>query len=247
MSFFGSTDYSVEVGRGRKPGVSPAAFVGTNPALGKTLETLWDPGGLVVFPTNGEQWQARSLDPGDTGPLTMIGLDDQYDLQIETKNLNGTSAVVFDRPDWFRPRNFAYTNLSRNLGGIIIEPVGGGDIRSLIRAGKGQSFNGFYTVEGGKSLMLLRAGLDSPKNKDIIVENTITDGLTGVTITGGDFASYQSFNQSPFESKIVFCEKTDLIINGRSTNKEVLASFIFQGYLFDETLPASSFQLMGLA
>lgn len=242
MTYFGSTNYLIEVAKGKIPGVSQQAITGQNPQVGKTFETLWDSGGNLVQPTGAEIWEIVSDNAGDMGNVITSGLDTAWNQQVEVKALNGTTPVVLDRVDWYRGYNI---NTPDNIGNITLRVAGGGNIRAYSRAGLDSSFNGTYTVPLGKSILILQSSLTDPKNEDAVIRNKIN--IPSVAkFTGGDASVYQSFSVFPFKSHVVFPEKTDLEATVKSSNEQVSIGLNLEFLLMNETLPMSEMVSMGI-
>jgi len=239
MSFFGSKNFLLEVAKGNVADHSSVAFIGINPNIGKTLETVWDSGGIFQFPTSGETWEILSDSTDDDGSpvgigartVSIIGLDTNYVRQIETVIMNGTSVVTISRTDWFRPRVIVVVSSGSskvNVGTITLRVSGGGAIRSAILPGNCQSFNGFHTVPLGFTAYLLQYTPTIPKNEDVTIKGIITLEGSSTNVASGDIKVYQSSIAVPFLSNPALSQKTDFHLFAKSTNENIDVKISFE-------------------
>jgi len=241
--------FNIEVARGAITGYEHVVIVGVNPAVSKTFEDLWDVGGNFSFPTAGETWEILSSSASDTsagtGARTVLisGLDDSYVEQTETVTMNGTSAVTTARTDWFRIRSVIVTSCGSgqtNAGDITIRVSGGGASRSLILTGNGQTFNGFFTVPAGKTLLVQFSQVVIPKNEDVTLQSQVLIDGTNAFVSGAQLAVYQNNLSTVFTSIPTIPEKTDFRLTAKSTNTTVTVSQLVEGILANQTGMSSS-------
>jgi len=237
-----STPYDVRVARGDVPGVKIDALLGRNPQVGTTKEDVWDPGATLVYPIVGETWEIVSDNANDTSAgtgartVTVTYLDDAYVEQTETLTLNGTTPVTFVATNAFRFRlGIVITAGSGNIneGGITIRASGGGLIRALIIAGRGNTLDGHYTVEAGKTAFLKFVFTNINKNEDIELELLSTIGDGKIFSTRFFLTIYQSSIVSEVVLASPFTEKSDLKLVAVSTNTNAKAVAALQFYVFD--------------
>jgi len=161
--------------------------------------------------------------------------------------MNGTSTVTTTRTDWFRITSVIVTSSGSgqtNAGNITIRVSGGGSTRSLIQTGLARTFNGFYTVPAGKTLVVQQAIVRLAKNEDVILRtNFLIDG-TNTFITGGDVPIYQNQATSVFTALPALPEKTDFKITVKSTNDSVGINLLIEGILANGTGTANSLTSM---
>lgn len=75
MSFFGSTDFNLQIQRGVIPGFSAISKFGENPDIDSAsgFETVWDAGGVYVPPTTARIHDVASDNAADTGTILSSG------------------------------------------------------------------------------------------------------------------------------------------------------------------------------
>lgn len=101
-------DFFLELSKGNIPGHTARNIIGRNPAVGTVIQDLWDPGGVLTYPTTGEQWEISSNNANDTsagtGARTVLirYLDDNHIRQSETLTLNGFTVVTTVATNMFR-------------------------------------------------------------------------------------------------------------------------------------------------
>jgi len=95
MSYFGSTEWLIEVALGNVPGYSGMQKFGSNPDVDTgAAEDIWDFGGLYTFSTSADIDRVISTSASDTGDITILGLDTNWAVVSQTLTLTGQTAVV---------------------------------------------------------------------------------------------------------------------------------------------------------
>jgi hypothetical protein len=236
--------FLLEVARGAVPGYTSTGFLGSNPSVGSTFETVWDNGGNFTYPTSGETWEVVSDNTNDTsagtGARTVLirGLDDNYLEVNEAVSLDGTTPVVTTRTDWFRIYSvlvISSGSSQNNEGDVTVQVSGGGLIRSKIIATFSTTFNGLFTVPAGQTFFILSAQIFVPKNEDVTVRNKFLVFGTNTFVSGGDTDIYQSDAKAQFNSIPTFPEKTDIESRVKSSNTSVQVSLNVEGILANGT------------
>ena len=189
-----STDFSVEVGLGRVPGVSTSAVVMRTPLSSAenntTFNDVWGGGTIagappnMILPTALETWTIESTDAADTN-LTGAGawevliqsLDDDYGIQTpQTVLLNGTNKVTIGGTH-YRTHQLAATSgaiviqanpdpngTRSNVGDLVIRDSVTNNIRMVIKSGVSKSEDGHIAVPAG--ITLLGLAVLNPWEKD---------------------------------------------------------------------------------
>ena len=227
--------FMLEVGRGNVPGFANELVHARNPLVGLSIEDVWDPGGVLVYPTAGEQWEVLSASANDTSAGTgartvlIIYLDDNYVKQTETVTLNGTTPVSTTATDIFRPRRVITAtagSLNQNDGDITIRVVSGGATRGLIPVGNNTTSAIHYTVPAGVTAFVMGSTLEINKGEDVVLNFKATLGATNIFLNIADTHLYQSHNRT---NQAVFQpieEKTDFKVDAVSSNA-VASPFVF--------------------
>jgi len=237
--------FDIEVSRGEVAGYRHIIIIGVNPAVGKdSFEDLWDVGGNFLYPTGAETWEVFSDNVNDssagTGARMVViqGLDTNYVEQSEVVTMNGTTPVITTRTDWFRITSvivISSGSTQENEGEITIRVSGGGTIRSLIRTGQGQTFNGFFTVPAGKTLLAQFSQAVIPKNEDVSLQSRVLIDGTNTFVAGPSLPIYQNNIATHFTSLPTLPSKTDLRLTAKSTNTTVKVSQLIEGILSNGT------------
>lgn len=100
MSYFGSTEYYLQVARGLVSGASALSKFGRNPDIDTGTEDVWGVGGTWVPPTTARLHNIKSSNVNDTSAgtgartISITGLNGSYAETTETVTLNGTSDVA---------------------------------------------------------------------------------------------------------------------------------------------------------
>jgi hypothetical protein len=152
----------IQLSKGLLYGYKPEFKFGSNPAVGTTEETIWDQGGLYVYPTAAITMTVSSSSTDDaaagTGARTVAiaGLDANYREIGETVTLNGQTAVSTIRQyiRVFRARVTSAGSGGTNAGNIHI---GAGAVTTgvpattyaRISAAEGQTLMALFTVPAG--------------------------------------------------------------------------------------------------
>jgi hypothetical protein len=231
-------NFFLEVAKGNVPGHAGRTVVGSNPAVGLTVEDVWDPGGVLTYPTVGEQLEVSSTDANDTSAGTgartvkLFYQDDNYVRQEETIALNGVSVVTTTATDILRVEAMEVMTAGatkENTGQLNLTVVSAGAARGAILVGENFTKDGHYTVPAGKTAFLLNLFEEINKNEDVVLRYKITRGTNGIFRTAFKSSVYQSnvdipiiFTQSPL------VEKTDVKVTAISTNAAASPSTIMQ-------------------
>lgn len=237
MSYFGTTDYPLEVSKGNVPGSSLLTLFGRSTNVGSTAtESIWDYGGNYTYLTTDTQLYASSTSASDTDvDIIVQGLDANYEEVTRTVNLNGQSQVALSGL-MFRVHTAFTAPTSNNtpLGDVYIaetdtltagEPNTASKVKSMIKlardaagtiidtgtdfASDNFSHNGFYTVPAGKTLYAYYAVVFIGKNDDVTFSGRIR-------LFGGHWWNrspselYQNSPVQEFQTRLAIPEKTDL-------------------------------------
>lgn len=190
------SDYLVEASSNNIQGTSVLVLNGSNQSVGTSYETLWEEGGIYVFPTSASAMTVSSDDSADTaagtGARTVLvqGLDSNY-LEIqETITLNGTSGVTTTL-EFFRINRVLVTSAGtgrKNAGAIFIGTgsISAGkpaNVYGEIFTGDSVSHEGIYTVPANKSFhpYMLEIGVQSTKDLQLQIVRGLPSGVDIVT------------------------------------------------------------------
>jgi len=221
-------DFFLEVAKGLVPGHSAVFISARNPAVGNvTVEDIWDLGGVLVYPTAGEQWELISTSTLDaaagTGARTIRVnyLDDNYVEQTEIVTMNGTTAVTLVATNSFRPKSIETItagSTGENQGTITLQVASAGNPRGAMLASENVSMSSHYTVPAGKTAYLISILEEINKNEDVTLEYRRTVGPSGIFVTRGKSSIYQSANKYNFQLYNSIPEKSDYKVTAISNN-----------------------------
>ncbi len=212
----------------RVPGMSGTSKFGSNPNISTAAnETIWAGGGRYVWATAAETVRiAAGGDANDTAAgtggreVTIQGLDADFREVEAVLATAGASASAATTQTFLRiNRAFVSENGTyheANVGDIAIEGVTSGNTYAVLRAGKGQSQLGFYTVPAGKTAVMddFTVGVNRSGGA---ATNVDVDFMQTQNLDTG-FASERLFitkggslgESSPSPTVFVFPEKTDI-------------------------------------
>lgn len=252
MSFYGASDFYLEVMKGNVEGHSMLNVAGTNPSVGSTgFEEVWDPGGLLVYPTANESWELFSADANDTAAgtgaqeVTIRYLDEDYIEQTPLVIATNGGTVSLGITDGFRFVNAVVTAVGSNgdlVGDLTIRVTGAGDTRGQINAetalppniGHNESQDAHITIPAGKTGYGLSFYHEINKNEDINFVYKRTDGDNGIFRTLFSSSLYQDQAGVVFKAPTdPFIEKTDIKVLCISANLNARATLLFQLLLVD--------------
>ena len=149
---------------------------GFNPAVGTTEEDIVAFGGVYPWQASAFSLEILSDNANDTAAgsgartVSITGLDENWEEQIVTVSLNGTSAVAIDG-SWMHVNTAQVvtcgTAFDSNTGDLTIRLASGGDTQASIVAGRGRTQLSNYTVPAGWTAYLLRERISVDSNSRI--------------------------------------------------------------------------------
>lgn len=234
-------DYWAEVRQGNVPGHRIVLVRGRNPQVSSvSFVDLWDPGGVRVDATAGEQLTITTNSANDdiagTGAQVVeIGyLDDNYVRQTTTVNLVGSGSVNTTETDILRVEyaqviQTGSTIPKENEADIDITSVVGGYDRGQIAAGNNRTLDGHYTVPAGTTAYIVNVYTEINKNEDVVVEYKATIGTDGIYSVYLISSIYQNNNQVQFRAGSTgLVEKSDFKQMVKSTNAVATPSLLIE-------------------
>ena len=230
-------DFYSEVSRGLVADHSIAIIQGENLDVDvATRENLWCVGGLLVYPTAGEQWEVLSGSANDTisggTGATMVAityLDVDYIEQIEVVLLDGITPVLTVATNMFRLQGLSVVGVGSsgfNEGDLTVQVAGGGNPRACLRANENNSLHGFYTVPAGKTGFITYGNAACKKADEAVVDFYLTNGDDGIFRRNkfADLYANTVYTQ-PIYPLGSIAEKSDIqfVAQSFNTNNEVSA------------------------
>lgn len=228
MSFFGSTNFLIEVSKGNVPGHRTFQRAAQNDNVGKTFEDITPQGGIQVLPSVAETLEivSTSTDDDDGGiganSVLVLTLDEDYEPQSQLVTMDGITPVTLAETHLRTDPMVVIGQGSSpsNVGDITLRVAGGGVTRQLMPAGMGSSSSSHYTVPAGKTIRALTVNTFSKKGDDSFFRSIVTP-LGGAEIRGDERPTYQSETQMALPSIPSAPEKTDINFQAKSSNDNV--------------------------
>lgn len=143
--------FDLHVARGYVQGHENLFKFGFNALVTSTEETIWDGGGIYVYPTSAAPLNIVGTSTTDNSQITVIGVDSDYNEVSNIVTLNGTTTVT---------TSASYLRAYRAFVSDTNEPAGDVNIRhssnliAKITSGENQTLMAVYTVPAGYTLFL---------------------------------------------------------------------------------------------
>lgn len=232
-------DFFIETALGRTSDYSMLGVVSAQQDVGLDFKDVWSGGGDLIYPTVAETWEVVSTSADDisggTGANTLVlnSLDINYNEQITLITLNGTTPVTIDGTH-FRLNSFVLNSVdsatprASNAGDITLRVVGGGLTRAVMKADTCASFNSHFTIPAGKVAVWIQSSIFTPKGQDVKVRPLFQFSGTGPFLIGGTGLNYQTGLPFPFKTGLVLSEKSEIINQARSTNRDTEITVVLE-------------------
>lgn len=214
----------INIASGQVTGMSSVFKHGYNPTFANgTEESFW--GGSVIYPW--EAWATPgtlsvvSSNAGDTGSVTITGLNPSFEILQETVAITGTTPVV--TTGTFARINNMYYNTSGTPNAGNITASCNGTVVGYIATGFGTAQMAQYTVPAGYTAYVMQGTANIGKGND-------GTGYFKYRLYGHAFQCafvfllYQSVFQYRFTIPLVLPEKTDLDVTMLAANANTAAS-----------------------
>lgn len=158
-----SMDYQTAIAHGKFPSHQAWSKLGYNDDIGNSVEDLWMPGGVYVFPTSAMGMEVVSSSTNDTAngsgvqKVHIYYLTSDFTEKIEEVTLDGTNVVPTVAQDIYRVNRFFAHECGVNgtsAGTINLRHINDTPIYSQIVVGQTRSKKIIYTVPKGKILYI---------------------------------------------------------------------------------------------
>jgi len=233
------TDPILEIAMGNISGTTAINKFGRNSACGATPEEIWDGDRAYVFPTTASITHIRSaVDSAITRGVTLEiqGLNDAYELVIQTKATDGTDStteVILDTAlrRVFRVKVLDDTAMDQDIW-VGPDPASAANASAIIQAGNNQTLMAIYTVPTGcTGYMTNYYATANPNNAAGTLFTTYLwarDNANGyapqLKHTKGLDKDATSGFQHNFNPYYKFTEKTDIYVTGSAGTNSVSIS-----------------------
>jgi hypothetical protein len=191
----------------------------------------------ITYSTTDDIDYLSAEDNGDTQEIEIQGLDVNYDLVVQTKNLTGQTPVALDTPliRVFRMKNISSTNLASHVfcyvsAGTTVTlgvPQDGAKVRAIIHGEFNQTLMAAFTIPAGKTGYMRDwfAGIAGAKKTSAHVIHIIARPFGQVfqlKHASAVIAVGTSHLQHNYVEPEIFTEKTDIEIQ-MSTDEDASA------------------------
>ena len=253
----GLSDYYLEVARGYVPNAITVHKFGEGDGIDTAdgIVDIWDgTSDLVASPIKTYTWSTTadidtisSSNDSDTMDVEIQGLDENWDLVLQTVTVDGQTKVTLPTPliRVFRMKNVGTTNILGNLfcyvdtaivGGI---PTDGSKVRAIIRDGHNQTQMALYSVPRGYSLFIKLgwstiAGKNTTANIGIFIKVRSFGSVFRELHTTALLSAGNSVSTRPYEIPLKLEEKTDIIYSCGVTQNDTAVSSGFHGILIPD-------------
>lgn len=233
MTAQGKTEeFYLQVARGHVPNHSHQHKFGAVPAMSQnTTGTIWDVND-TVYPWG--TWDTAgtvtvlAVNESDNGKdLILVGLDEDYNEQIEQLVLSSSSTVTSTKSFKRLYRAYIDNGSSTNVGAVTVQKSSTTVLK--INAGLGQTLMSVYTVPAGKTGYLIHGACSCQAGADATGNMFVRYGGTSAFRVGHSFEVSGTGGQYDytFGIPIPIPEKSDIDVRAtvRSNNARVTASF----------------------
>lgn len=173
MSFFGSSDFLLQVAQGNVAGHAIYLLRGHNPDVDAASgqECLWTQGGSLTYLSSAETMEIASTSTSDTSAGTGVrtvlieGVDGTGAAISEIVTMNGTTNVTTSN-SYYRVNQMVSLTVGTgelNAGEITATATTAGTVQCVITTGEGISRLGHYTVPLNKSACIYRVEFNTSK------------------------------------------------------------------------------------
>lgn len=236
-----------EIGKGSIPGYDSEFKFGQNISVGSTEEVIWDGGGNYTFLDYGSHERIKIVSTNDNDSLggagawnlLLFGLDSNWVEQQEIILLSGIDTVMTSNY-FLRIFRAIVINSGNptpvsdaNLGNINILAATTLIQQSLIRIGKGQTLNAFYTVPAGKTAYVTGLSFGVGQGKECTFLARIRNGLGGVFSVKYSLTLFESSFFGTLVIPLEVPEKIDMVVTASAATGTVRADASFGLILVD--------------
>lgn len=215
-------DFLLEVSKGNIPGSSIVNVFGHNANVGDPEESLWEEGGVYVFPSAASVMTVSSSSANDTevgtGARTVlvVGLDSDYNEISEIVTLNGQSGVTTTK-SYLRLRTLKIETVGASGSNEGIIYIGTGTIAigkpenvfCVIGIGEGISHFGPFTVPAGKTAYAWSSAISVESGKFVELHGYIKE-FNKPVIQATELSIFQATITETTNGAFKHPEKTDI-------------------------------------
>lgn len=229
-------DYLTLVADNKIPGHRLQGFQ-VSGAIDTTPGDVWGGPNNMTYPTSPEVWEISSDNVNDTllgtglRDAIIISQDSNKIRQFTPVNMDGTNKVTIASTH-MRPEIIASGDSGSsgwNEGNITVQVQGGGDVRNVMPATKGITYDGHFSVPANETAQLLQTFSLFPKDFSGVGFLQLRDGSNpnATWVTSGEIPIYQNIVTFEILAKFPVAPQTDIRVIARTDAGET--SFLFIG------------------
>ena len=224
-----SEPFELQVARGQIPGHKHIFKFGVNPTVQNVEETVWEGGGLYVYPSSAVTMTVASASGAtDNGVIiTISGLDSDYNEQSETVTLAGSGTATTAK-SFLRVNRGFVAGSQAPVGAITV--ANGGTTYAYIN-GDNQTLMAVWTVPAGYEGFITQLDVTvlTEQNNKFGNIRLVTREQGGVFRTQEAFSVEQGPIYLPYSIPVHIPEKTDIeyraIASGTQADLRISAAF----------------------
>ena len=226
----GSYPYYLQVSRGLVPGHKRVFKFGYNGEIQNVEETIWDVGGLYVYPSSAVTMTATSASGAtdENVQVTIEGLDTNYAELSETVTLNA-SGTATTTGSFLRVYRAFVASGTASAGNITI--TNGGTTYAYVTTADQQTLMSLWTVPAGYTAYLFQidATAFTVQNNKVATIRMLTREFNGVFRTQNKFDLFEGSYHQDIICPQPIPEKTDIefraIADSSNADLRVAATF----------------------
>lgn len=228
------------IAKGEVNGYSVLNVFGYQSAVGTSDICVWEDSAPYVFPTSAVIMTVVSTSSSDDtglGKVLITGLDENYNLLVESVDINGTNPVTTTNA-FLRINNvrLSVAGLGQitNVGTITV--TNNGTTYAKILPSVGQTQMSQYTVPNGYSFYLTRVNSYAQQNGgsgNYNVYSVVASNSVSYTVLQSPyFQVYEAMRVGPFK----YAEKTSIQWRSRTHTNTSEVGMVIEGFLVKNTI-----------
>lgn len=202
--------FELQVARGQIAFHNVVNIYGYQPAVSTSFIPVWENATVYTYPVAAMTMYVSGTS-GDTAKITIVGLDDSYNVITDVVTMSGATPVATAKQ--FLRINSMFVSVgsvTNPAGAVYLKDVGGTTTYAQINAGVGRTQAAIYTVPAGHTFYLERVNVYTSLNGNnyCTYQNKTISAAGVVTLTqqAAFPTSYEAMRVFPRP----FLEKTDI-------------------------------------
>lgn len=231
---------ALAIAKGEVNGYSVLNVFGYQPSVGTSDICVWENAAPYVFPTTAVIMTVVSTSSSDDtglGKVLITGLDENYNLLVESVDIDGTNPVTTTNA-FLRINNvrLSVAGLGQitNIGTITVS--NNGTTYAKILPSVGQTQMSQYTVPNGYSFYLTRVNSYAQQDGGSGNFNTYSvvasNSVSYTVLQSPYFQIYEAMRVGPFK----YAEKTSIQWRSRTHTNTSAVGMVIEGYLVKNTI-----------